>query len=168
MVAAVALVGRLLAGTVYCQQAGPGRGAGGGRGGWDPEQMRQRMAERMREALGATEEEWALLGPRVQKVQDLSGQLNMGGMRMGTRGGPGGRPVRRGAEPQSELQKAVDALRETLADANSTADQIRTGLTAMREAREKVKEQLDVAQKELREVITMRQEAQLVLMGLLD
>ncbi|GAH53653.1 unnamed protein product, partial [marine sediment metagenome] len=46
-----------------------------GRGPRDPEQMRQRMeefrqrmAERMRESFGATEDEWKVLGPRIEKV----------------------------------------------------------------------------------------------------
>jgi len=178
VLAVVTVLGGLLAGTAYCQQGGGGGrgagGAGGGRGRFDPEQMRQQMAERMREALGATEEEWQVLGPRVTKVQDLSNQLSARGVRAfgrrggrGGRGGAGGGPG--GAEaPQTDLQKAETALQEGLADASASNADIAAGLKAVREEREKVKQAMEVAQKELREVITLRQEAQLVLMGLLD
>ena len=174
-VLAVATVfGGLLAGTAYCQQGGGGgRGGAGGRGRFDPEQMRQRMAERMMEALQATPEEWQVLGPRVEKVQTLSGQLS-GGMRMGRggAGGRGGRGGRAGAtgpqQPQTDLQKAQTALQEGLADASSSNADIAAGLKSLREEREKVKQEMELARKELREVITLRQEAQLVLMGLLD
>jgi len=174
VLAVVTVVGGLLAGTAYCQQGGGGgRGGAGGRGRFDPERMRQQRAERMREALGATDEEWQVLAPLVENVQTLSAQARGGGgMRMfmrrrgaaggGGRGGPGAE------EPQSELQQAQSALQETLANANASAADISAKLKAFREAREKARQELDLAQKELREVITLRQEAQLVLMGLLD
>lgn len=176
VLAVVTVVGGLLAGTAYCQQGGGGgRGGAGGRGRFDPEQMRQQRAERMREALGATDEEWQVLEPLVQKVQTLSAQARVGGggMRMRRRGGAdaaggGGRGGPGAEEPQSELQQAQSALQETLANTNASAADISAKLKVLREAREKARQELDVAQKELREVITLRQEAQLVLMGLLD
>ena len=162
------VVGGLLAGTAYCQQGGGGQRGGGGRR-WDPEQMRQRMSERMREALGATEEEWQVLGPRVEKVQNLSRQVTGGGMRMfGRRGGRRGPGGPEGEQPQTELQKAQSALQEALADDSTPNADITARLTKFREEREKIKQELDVAKTELREIITLRQEAQLVLMGLLD
>ena len=162
---------------------GPGGGGPGGGGGWgggrfDPERMRQAYAERMKETLGVTDEEWKVLGPRIEKVQTLSMQLRAGG-RMGMFGGRGGRGDRPegaappDAQPQperelSEVEKAANALRETLDNEDATADDIAKKLTALREAREKVKQELAVAQDDLRQLLTARQEAQLVLMGLLD
>ena len=46
--------------------------------------------------------------------------------------------------------------------------EIKSKLTVLRKAREKAKRELAKAQKELSELLTVRQEAQLVLMGLLD
>ena len=72
-------------------------------------------------------------------------------------------------EPQDAVSREMPAAKtkEVVMYSASNAD-IAAGLKAVREEREKVKQALDVAQKELREVITLRQEAQLVLMGLLD
>src|SRR5690606_14415515 len=40
----------------------------GERGNFDPAQMQQRMMERMRDQLGATEEEWTVLQPKLEAV----------------------------------------------------------------------------------------------------
>jgi len=150
------------------------RGGGMGGGRFDPAQWRQRMAERMKEMLGVTDEEWSVIGPRLQKVQDLSRQTRAG-MRTGFRGMFGGGMGRRGPggqgaadQPQTEIQKAAGSLQTVLEDETSTAAQIKDKLTAYRKAREKVRQELAKAQEQLREVLTLRQEAQLVLMGTLD
>src|SRR5689334_15110354 len=52
---------------------------GGGRGGrnFDPAQMRQRMEERLKEALGTSDEEFKALQPKIENVmkarRDASG-----------------------------------------------------------------------------------------------
>lgn len=152
------------------------RGGGGGGGRWDPEQMRQMMMERIRESLGATEEEWTVIGPRYETVTTLARDARGGGGfgMFGRRGGFGGRGGRggpgRGADeaPQSETAQAADALRETLDNDASTPEQIKEQLTAYRAARENAREELAKAQAELREVLSLRQEARLVLMGTLE
>ena len=143
-----------------------------GRRRFDPEQMRQRMVDRMKEALGATDEEWKVLGPRVEKVQTLSFQLR-GGLGMG---GMFVRRAPRGETPEAaapareptQVEKALQELRTVLDNKEAKPEEIKAKLTALREAREKVKQELAKAQKELRELLTLHQEAQLVLMGLLD
>jgi len=136
------------------------------------EQFRQQMSDRMRQSLGASEEEWKVLQPRIEKVQTLARQTRGGGMGfMGGRGGPpGGGPSDRpqSDRPQSDVEKASDALRKVLENKEATSDQIKTALSALREARAKARAELETAQKELREVVTVRQEAQLVEMGVLE
>jgi hypothetical protein len=159
-------------GTGSADQAAPGGGQRGGAPGaggdrqFDPAQMRQMMEQRTREQLGATEAEWKTLGPRVMKVEQLNRQLS------GSRGGmfPGGR---RGAEGGQEaemtaLEKASQALRTTLRNESASPDEIKKQLAAVRTAREAAKKELAVAQADLRKSVNIRQEAQLVLMGLLD
>ncbi|MHC4353963.1 MAG: hypothetical protein ACYS0H_14740, partial [Planctomycetota bacterium] len=105
-IAVVALVGLLLVSQTLSQpgqrgggggqqgQRGQRGGPGGGRQQFDPEQMRQRMDQAMRERLGATEAEWKVLGPRVNKVMELSRQSRgsgRGGTMFGGRGNFGGR-----------------------------------------------------------------------------
>ena len=144
-----------------------------GGGQFDPERMRQMMSRRMQQLFGATDQEWKILGPRITKVQELSRQVGggargmmFGGMR-GRGGGPGGRFGGPGRE-QTEVEKATEGLRTLLENTSATPEQIKKQLTALRAVREKTKQQLAVAQKELRQIITVRQEAQCVMMGMLD
>lgn len=194
VVAVFVIVGLLLVGQSISQpgqrggqrggmQGPPGQGGMGGPGGrFDPEQMRQMMEQRMQEALGATDTEWKVLGPRVMKVQELSRQVNTGGRgmmmfgrRRGGQGGPGG-PDDQGGQrgPRgmnrelTEVEKIQETLQTTLEDTSATPDTIKQQLTQLRAAKEKAKQELAKAQQDLRQVLTLRQEATLVLMGMLD
>ena len=168
-VAAVAVA--LLAGQAFGQAWGPGGGgsytvvdSNGRMVVYDANQWRKMASDRMRETLGATEEEWTVLEPKLEKVQNLSmeaaggGMMGMGMFVMGM-GGRGG---------ESEVVKAFQALAKVLKDKDAAPGDIRSALQALRDARAKAKAALEEAQKELRSVLTLRQEAQLVQMGLLD
>ena len=139
------------------------------------EQVRRRMQEQMRERLGATEAEWKALQPRVEKVQQLPRQARGGfrgfGARAGRRArrpGEGQRPEAAPVREQTEVEKKTEALRNLLDDKASGAGAIKAALGALRQARQKAQRDLAAAQKELQSVVTMRQEAQLVLMGILS
>ncbi|MDI6450691.1 hypothetical protein [Anaerobaca lacustris] len=190
------LIALVVAGLAVAQQRGQqrerpqgqGQGPGGERpmrGDFDPQRMQQMMQQRMQEQLGATAEEWTVIGPRLTKVMNLSRQTGAGagGMRMGMmapgagrrggpegdQAGPGGRGAR-GPFAQGEptaVDTASEALQTTLENTAATPDEIRTKLTTLRTAREKATQELATAQQELKQVLTLRQEAQLVLMGLL-
>src|SRR3954452_22088638 len=54
-----------------------GRNRGGGN--FDPAQMRQRMMDRLKEQLGATDEELQVLQPRIEKVWQLQRDMSGGG-----------------------------------------------------------------------------------------
>lgn len=153
------------------------------------ERMQQMMDERMKEQLGiADDAEWKVFKPRLQKVQDLNRQLNAGGrMSMfggrggfGQRGGPGGRgpggrgqdrgPDARPGAPERELgavEKAAQQLQELLSSEAPKAADIKAKLTAYRAAKEQVKAELAKAQAELKLILSVKQEASLVLMGLM-
>ena len=177
-VVVLGLAAGLFVGQVLSQEAQPGaRGpAAGGQGRRDPEQMRQMYLQRVKDALAATDEEWKVLSPKIENIQGLSRQLRMGGgggrMGMGATGtAPATTPAPARPATQRELtgvEKAVQNVRTTLDNKEATADQIKSALKALREAREKVKEELAKAQGEVRELVTARQEAELVLLGLLD
>jgi len=196
-VVAVSIVGLLLVSQSLSQPQQQGqRGQRGGdqgmqrpqmQGGqFDPDRMRQMMDQRMKEMFGATDQEWKILGPRVTKVQELSREVGGGGRGgmmfggMGRRGGPqgdtqggqqGGRPGGRQGMPgreQTEVEKASEQLRTLLENTSASPEQIKNQLTVLRATKEKAKQQLAVAQKELRQIITLRQEAQCVMMGILD
>jgi Spy/CpxP family protein refolding chaperone len=155
--------------------------------------FQERMKAMLKQELGVSDEEWKIIEPRLTKVMTLSREGNtrqMGGM-MGA-GGPGGtgmappispemesgrgmrgqRPVQEGnSRPdiqQSDVQKAMDALRKTLEKEKPDTADIKAKLIVLREIREKARQELAKAQQELREILTIDQEAKLVLAGLLD
>jgi hypothetical protein len=183
--AAAVMVTILGAGLIFAQEGERDRGDRRGPPR-DPEEMRrrfeefrQRMSDRLREQLGATEDEWKILQPRIEKVTQLQRQGRGGfGMMRGMFGrgrGPGGRGgddrERREGEQErerSDVEQKTEALRSLLEDENSSASSIKAALEALRQARAKSQEELATARKELRQVCSMKQEAQLVLMGILD
>jgi len=147
------------------------------------EQFRQQIADRMKQDLGVTDDEWKVLQPKIEKVTTLARDARFGGMRsmFGRRGGPpreggGDRPQSDRPQsdrpssdrPQSEMEKKGETLQKLLDNKEAKAEEIKTALAALRETRAKARADLETAQKELREVLTLRQEAQLVMMGLLD
>jgi len=166
---AAAVAGSCWLSTALSQQDPPPQGRQGRQGRRQRmtlEQMRQRMAERMRERLGASEEEWTVLGPKIEKVQQVQ-RASRGGFGFRFRG----RRPRGGEQPareQSEVQKKTAALQSLLDDENSSPRAIKAALDALRAARAKAAQQLEAARKELRAVVTVRQEAVLVLMNILD
>ena len=188
LVGLVAAASLLVCAQSYAQQGPPAnagdrgaRGDRGGRGDWrnmTPEQreqrmqeMRKRMEDRNREMLGFTAEEWTAVGPLYNKVVELQRQNRMGFggsmMMMGRRGGRAGggdRPARE----QSEVAKTRDALRTTLENKDASAAQITKALADYRAAKTKAADELAKARKALKDVLTPRQEAQCVMMGVLE
>lgn len=152
------------------------------------EEFRQRANDRMRESMGATEEEWKVLLPRIEKVQTLQrnarttsgfgGLTGFGGGDRG-RGGPGGGERRpeggntaggtAAATPEvpAAVQKSRD-LQTALANKDVSPDELKAKLQALREARTAAKAELTKAQEELKGIVTIKQEAQLVAMGVLE
>jgi hypothetical protein len=147
----------------------------------DPRQAQQayqqymdRDTQQIREQLGVTDEEWAVIQPRIQKVRDAEqaagvGQLNQLGRL--ARGRPGQAGININAllgikdstvqQRQAELQKAIE-------DPNSTEAAIKQRLDAVREAKVRAMQVLAQARKDLIEILTMRQEAVLFQMGILE
>lgn len=130
------------------------------------QQYRQQMSERMKTAMGATDDEWKVLQPKIEKVMTLSREAR-GGM-MGMMFGGRGRGGSGGDANLSETQKKAQALQKVLENKEAKLDEIKAALAEYRAAKAKAKEELAKAQKELQEVLSVKQEAQLVAYGLLD
>lgn len=186
-VAAVAITGFALVNQAISQEAPPppsdnatgstNNDRGGDRGNRDPEQMRQRMeqfrqqaAERLKTALGVTDDEWKVLQPKIEKVTQLSMQVRVGGMMgmMGRRGNRIPRPDSNSSATSNEVQQKLQALQTLLENKDASPNEIKAAVTSYRDARTKAKDELQKAQKELQELLTVRQEAQLVAYGLLE
>jgi Spy/CpxP family protein refolding chaperone len=173
-------------------QGGGGRGNRGNRGGgngpgggnFDPAQFQQRMNDLLKASLKASDEEWSVIQPLLEKVQTKQREARAGGGggAFGRRGGggpgggqPGGAPGnsgnnqpggnrgnRGGGTPES------DALSAALQVESTSPEEIKTKLAALRDARKKAQGELEQARAELSKVLTVKQEAALVLSGVLE
>lgn len=158
------------------QGGGPGGGGGGGgrqRGNFDPEQMRQQMMARYREQLGIKDDaEWGVIEGRINKINEarrgmMRGFGGFGGGRGGGPGGPGGPggqggPGGRGGQSNPEAEALQRAL-----DGGASADDVKVKLAAYRAAQKQKEAALEKAQDDLRQVLSVKQEATAVLVGLL-
>jgi hypothetical protein len=161
---------------------GPGgMGGPGGGGNFDPAQMQQQMQQfmmqRYQEQLGITNDtEWGAIQPLIQKVMDAQQAAGggMGGMgRMfggrggrGGMGGPGGGMGGPGGFGQA-TDPTAEALQQAL-DSSAPTSQIKELLSKYQEAQKAKQATLTAAQDNLRKVLTVPQEAQATLMGLLN
>jgi len=163
------------AGTLRAQETTGGGQGRQGRGNFDPAQFQQRMMDNVKERLAFTNDtEWAVVQPLVQKVMDarraaMVGMSGFGGRRSGNGGDTATRNSdqsnRRGAfnqpSPEAEaLQKAIDS--------NAPTEQIKAALEKQRAAHKDKEAKLVEAQENLRKVLTIRQEAQAALLGLVN
>ena len=148
----------------------------------DPAQIQQMLGDRFKEILELSDDEWTVIGPKVIKVLEMSFQQrgNPMNMRMmfGNRGpqgqqGPQGQRQfsQRGNNPAFSSgtgDESIQELQKLLENKNASAAEIKSLVTKVRKDREKMEQEKMAAQKELRELLTVRQEAILISMGLLD
>ncbi len=155
----------------------------------NPNDFRQRMAERIKTQLKVSDDEWTVIQPLLEKVGDKLMATRTSGF--GGPGGPGGNRGggRRGGENNAGGNQPAanennqrreggngprggspetQALAATLADDNSTVNDVKAKLQAVRDQRKQAAAELAQAREELRKVLNMRQEAALVMDGILD
>jgi hypothetical protein len=152
---------------------GGGGGRRGGRGNFDPAQFQQRMMDRTREQLGLTNDtDWSAVEPLVQKVMDARRDTMasmFGGFRRGGRGGQdgggngGGGGGAFGGAPNPEREALQQAI-----DSGAPAAQVKAALDKYRTAQKAKQAKLEQAQADLQKVLSQKQEAQAVLLGLLN
>ena len=178
--------------------AAAGAPGAGGPGGDRMEQFRQRMEERVKTQLKATDDEWSVIQPLLEKVETkqrealttrFGGMMGGGGPR-GPRpedanGGNGGGANGGGRREQRDNaggggdrrpdraggrggSPEAQALTTALQNDSATTDEIKTKLAALREQRKKSAAELAQSREDLKKVLNMRQEATLVAMGILD
>ena len=154
------------------QNRGP-RGQGG-----TPEEFRARMAERIKTSLKVTDDEWTVLQPLIEKVTTkqrdaMSGRFGgfggrggggPGGDRGGNSGGSGGNTAGSDRPGAAESQ----ALRDALEKDSTSPEDLKAKLNAIRETRKKAAAELVAARAELQKVVSVRQEAVLFSMGILE
>jgi hypothetical protein len=161
-------------------QGGQGRrnrgpGGGGPGGGFDPAQMQQRMMERIREELNFTNDtEWSAVEPLVQKVSDARREVGGGGMgRLFGRGNRGGGQggdqggQRRGGGMFGTPSPEEEALQKALDD-NAPSGQLKEALAKYKASQKAKQAKLEAAQADLKKVLSVKQEAHAVLLGLVQ
>lgn len=171
MIRALAIVcalGALLSLTSFAQDAGGGGDRGGRRGEFNREEFQARMNERLKESLGSTDEEWQVVQPLLTTVMEK--QRAVRELTSFGRGGWGGRRGGEGDQQQQQQQREQPvpvAELQAAIDAND-ATAITQKLAALREARSVRETELKEARAALVEVLTAKQEASLVLSGMLE
>jgi hypothetical protein len=145
--------------------------------------------ESMRQALQATEQQWKVIKPRLDKVKYLSKQARVSITPQSYKRsrGSGGSPDNRQSVAKieegwkwtkawekkapaelTEGERICEELLELLEDKGSKQKDVEHKIEALCEVRKNATKQLVKAQQELRDVLTFRQEVTLVLMRLLD
>jgi len=126
--------------------------------------------------LSSPDDEWAVLAPKVQKVMDAQTALADPSTMISANGGFGGRTRGGGGytqtaavnpTPNSVAALALE-LETLLQDPKSTDAQIGAKLKQLRDAKASAQAALTQAEKDLRDVVTLRQEGILLQMGYLD
>ncbi len=172
VVLGLGLLSVVLTGLVVAQPQPGERGEEGRRGMRSPEERRERMTQRMKDYLEVKDEEqWKVLQPRLEKVMDLRQQTTgmAPGMMMFGRGPrPDGGPEGEMDRERNAVEKASDELQTLLVPDKAEPEKIKAALTALRQAREQAQQELVKAQAELKEGLTLQQEAKLVLAGYLN
>ena len=130
-------------------------------------EMELKRLEQTKEQLGVTDQEWAIIKPRllaVQKRKDASegrlDQMAMSSLRSRNRNS--------NTPTGNEVYDSRTQLQRLLADDKTSAQVIKEQLTALRKAEERAKQKLAKARQGLRSLLTLRQEAYLVTTQVLD
>jgi len=152
------------------RQGGQGGPGGFGGGNFDPAEFQQRRMERIKEGMGVTDDsEWKVIQERIQKVTDA--QMAVASFRMGRfgrgPGGPGGGGFGGGRGGMFQPSPEAESLRNAIEN-NAPADQIKTALQKFRDARKAKEAALEKAQADLKQVLSVKQEAVAVQQGLID
>ncbi|HUR45191.1 MAG TPA: hypothetical protein VMZ27_04865 [Candidatus Saccharimonadales bacterium] len=168
----------LLAGVAGLLSFGAGNAAAQGRGGnFDPEQFRQRMMDNYKEQLEVkSDDEWKIISARIEKVMTAQrearvGRSGFGGGQRRNRGGDNNAATdtntQRNRNPfGGEPNPDVEALQKSI-DAKASNDELKAKLA---KARQNIKEKeaaVTSAQDDLKKVLSVRQEAIAVTIGLL-
>jgi hypothetical protein len=142
-------------------------------------QIKQVVTAQIKQSLVATDQEWAVLGPKIARVQQLQSDMISGGAILIAYQVLGADFIfMAGRDPTAAfatstsaatpVQQNIQSLQEALVNREVSSEDIQRRMAALREARKQARNDLVAAQAELIDVLTPRQEAMLLQMGLLD
>jgi chromosome segregation ATPase len=113
-----------------------------------------RAIEGIKKQLEVSDQEWLVVKPRVEAVYN--------------RVHPASRSAGPNTQPTHAVERSRNELGRLLSNKEAKAEEIKAKLTAFRSAKEQERQELVKARASLRQLMTLRQEAVLVLSGLLD
>jgi hypothetical protein len=117
-------------------------------------QQRQTTIDHIRDQLRISDQEWGVIQPRFMAVYDLVR--------------PAVQATGRNEASKTELEQKTRDLAALLKANKPDTEQLKAKLAAYRAAKAKADQELVVARQNLRQIMNLRQEAVLVLNGLLD
>jgi len=152
------------------QGAGGRQGFGQGMGqGQQSEQMWNTMNQRLKQLMGSTDEEWTVIGPKILKVYTLiSSQTRGVQVRALMDTSNQTRAGNNQTSSNASGDKTLEELQTLVTSEDATTTQIKSKMSEVRAAKEKSRQELSKAQKELRELLSLKQEAILISVGLLE
>lgn len=170
----------LLAGVAGLLSFGVGKAGAQGRGNFDPEQFRQRMMDNYKEQLEVkSDDEWKIISTRIEKVMTAQrdARVGRGGFGGGgnNRRGRGGDTNNAGGDTNTQRNRSpfggepnpdVEALQKSI-DAKASNEEIKGKLAKARQSIKDKEAAVTSAQDDLRKVLSVRQEAIAVTIGLL-
>ncbi len=125
------------------------------------QQQQQQRENSLRDALACTDQEWAVLIPKIRNIQTLQAAIIPGSpVRVPKAGGDAPSVV-------TQLGNRVQQFHDVTSNKDATSDQVTHALTAVRGARNNVKTTLNQARRELTDLLTPKQEATLFERGIL-
>lgn len=125
-------------------------------------QGRQSKLENIRKQLAATDEEWIVLGPMIEKILALSSDANAGLSAIARQIAPTdakGSAVLQELTGKSVMANKMQGLQEAIDNPAIPESVLRTRLSSVRAERVKIRGELATLRAELAELLTQRQEA---------
>src|SRR5688500_2285267 len=142
------------------------RGAGGVGFNGPNQQMQLEVLKLM---LNAGDDDWKNLSPKIENVLAAKQHTNTGaGMNWTTsnKAGPQFKPST--SKPDTAPGKALQAVRDAVADETTSKEELAKRMAAVRDARKKARADDEAAQNELCDTTTPRQQAILMTLGVIE
>jgi hypothetical protein len=165
------ILGALVVVGVAGMSLGQTRPGGGGGRGFDPAAIRERIMQNVKTAVDCTDDEWKVLEPKLVKVMLLRMDTGEGAAMMGSRGVRIRGFIRTMLDPNappSAVDERLSELQKMIDENETSNDFYHNKVEQLRKAREKAREELKAAEHDVTSVLTVRQEAALVELGILD
>lgn len=144
----------------------PGNSQGGGQ---------DRRLERLQQQLGSSAEEWLVIKPLLAEVikaqssdSPFRSSQKMGGRKKGGGKAQAPTPVAAPADATPAKPSPRQTLSKLLADGNTPAPELKAQMEALRAEQKQKAEALRAAREKLRPLLTVKQEATLLLQGYMD